>query len=180
MLKIAAIVGSLRHNSINKKLYFALKQLQTANCQIELLALDAIPMFNQDLETSMPIAVTNIKQQIAAADGILLLTPEYNSAIPAVLKNIIDWGTRPAGQNVWRHKVTAIAGASPSINGTAAAQTQLRSLMATVGSILLSTPEVCLNANDTNIANILNQENTQQLLRDFMAAYLNWINKHKN
>ena len=107
MSKIAVIVGSLRRESINRKLAEALAKLAGPKAEFTFLKIDDLPLFNQDLEANPPAAVTRVKGQIEAADGVLIVTPEYNRSIPGVLKNAIDWASRPYGKNSFSGKPTA-------------------------------------------------------------------------
>lgn len=179
MVNVMTIVGSLRKESINKKLALALHQL-TAECQWSFLELDNIPFFNQDIELDLPPAIGDMKTKIAQADGVLLVTPEYNRAIPGLLKNVIDWGTRPYGNNVWQNKPTAVIGASPGTLGTVSAQTQLRGVMHAVGANCMRLPEVYVSycADDINSENIIVNEEQRKTLNNFVTEFIIWIKNH--
>ena len=99
MSKIAVIVGSIRRDSLNRRLAGALAKLASPKAEYTILQIDDLPLFSQDLEPSPPAAVTRLKREIEAADGVLIVTPEYNRSIPGVLKNAIDWASRPYGKN---------------------------------------------------------------------------------
>ena len=99
MPKVAVIVGSIRRDSINKTLAGALEKLGSARLEFERVRIDDLPLFNQDEESNPTPAVTRIKDQIAAADAVLFVTPEHNRSIPAAMKNVIDWATRPSGKS---------------------------------------------------------------------------------
>src|SRR4029453_18463879 len=129
MSKIAVIVGSLRRDSINRKLAEALAKLAGPKLEFTYVRIDDLPLFNQDLEPNPPAAVTRIKGQIESADGVLVVTPEYNRSIPGVLKNAIDWASRPYGKNSFNGKPTAAIGASGGAIGTAAGPPHLRTLL---------------------------------------------------
>ncbi len=181
MFKIAAIVGSLRKESINKKFMRALDKLTHPELEFQTLKLDDVPLFNQDDENNLPTPVVNLKTVIAEADGLLFVTPEYNRSIPGVLKNIIDWGTRPYGKNVWKNKPTAIVGTSQGSVGTAVAQSHLRSIMVPLGIILMGRPEVYfvfkegLMDAECNITD----ENTKKFLQGFLDNFSQWMRDHK-
>ena len=136
-IKIAAIVGSNRRESINAKLAHALASLGADRADFEFIAIGDLPLYNQDLEAELPQSVVRFKSQIAAADGLLFVTPEHNRSIPALLKNAIDWGARPYGQNSWSRKPAAITGTSPGALGAARpscrAGTRSRSAATTCG-----------------------------------------------
>jgi len=181
MYQIAAIVGSLRKESFNKKLMRALDKLDHPELQFNILTLDDIPLFNQDNESQLPAPVAHFKNDISKADGVLFVTPEYNRSIPGVLKNIIDWGTRPYGQNVWKNKPTAIVGTSQGSVGTAAAQAHLRSIMVAIGAILAGLPEVYFVFKTGLIDDQyqITDENSKKFLQGFLDHFGQWIREHK-
>src|SRR5580704_15136243 len=110
--RIAIIVGSNRKDSINRKLAEALSKL-APQFDTEFVRIDDLPMYNQDLESLLPPEVVRFKSDIARADGLIFVTPEHNRSIPAVLKNAIDWGARPYGQNSWTDRLVFMTGTSP-------------------------------------------------------------------
>jgi len=132
-LKIAVIVGSNRRQSLNRALAQALVRLGADNLAFRFVPVDDLPLYNQDLETPLPESVARFKAEIAAADGLLFVTPEHNRSIPAALKNAIDWGARPYGQNSWIEKAAAITGTSPGALGAAIAQQHLRQILGNLG-----------------------------------------------
>ena|SRR5688572_13360632 len=180
MLKVAAIVGSLRKDSFNKKLMQALDQLSHPGLVFERIPIEEIPLFNQDHEKDLPKSVVNLKNAVTEADGVLLVTPEYNRSIPGVLKNIIDWGTRPYGQNCWKNKPMGIIGASPGNIGTAVSQAHLRSVMVNLGAILLGQPEVYFVYKEGVIDEQfrIKDENTQKFLQGFLDSFSRWMHQH--
>jgi chromate reductase len=119
--KVAVINGSLRKESINRKLALALAKLVAGKLDLKLVDLSEVPLFNQDLEATYPAAAQRVKDEIAAADAVLFVTPEHNRSIPAALKNVIDWVSRPYGTSQWAGKPAAILGATPGQVGTAVA-----------------------------------------------------------
>jgi chromate reductase, NAD(P)H dehydrogenase (quinone) len=125
-VKILGIAGSLRRESYNRSALRAAVDLTPAGAQLETFELDEIPVFNQDNEQDPSPAVAEFKRRIREADAILFVTPEYNYSIPGVLKNAIDWASRPYGDNAWNGKAAAIMGASVGVIGTARAQYHLR------------------------------------------------------
>jgi chromate reductase, NAD(P)H dehydrogenase (quinone) len=136
-IKIAVIVGSNRRESVNRKLAEALARLGADRFDFNFVRIDDLPLYNQDLEAELPASVVRLKAEIASADGILFVTPEHNRSIPAVLKNAIDWGARPYGQNSWAGKPAAIAGTSPGAIGSALAQQHLRQMLNAVGVLVM-------------------------------------------
>jgi len=136
-LKTAVIVGSNRRGSINRKLAEALVRLGSDRLDAEFIRIDDLPMYNFDLETKRPETVKRFTQQVSSADGLLIVMPEHNRSIPAVLKNAIDWGSKPMERNVWKGKVAAITGTSPGAIGTAVAQQHLRQILGVLGSLVI-------------------------------------------
>lgn len=146
--KIAVIVGSLRRDSFNKKLAAALIALAPADFTFELIAIDHLPLYDQDDDANQAASVKDMKAQIANAQGVLFVTPEYNRSIPGVLKNAIDQGSRPYGQGVWGGKPAAILGISPGALGTSMAQQHLRNILAFLDMPTMGQPEVFLQMKD--------------------------------
>jgi chromate reductase, NAD(P)H dehydrogenase (quinone) len=171
--KIAVFVGSLRRESINLKLAKAVAKLGQNKFTFAFSALGDLPMYNEDLWSSAPASVAALKKDIIEADAILFVTPEYNRSIPAVLKNAIDWGSRPWGQNTWQGKPVSIIGASPGAIGTAVAQAHLRSVVGILGMTFVEQPEVyiafkpdLIDANG-NIAD----EGTRKFLQEYIDKF---------
>lgn len=177
MLKIAVVVGSLRKESINKRLVLALDKLAHPNLVLNTLTIDDIPLYNQDNEANLPAAVARLKKEVISADGVLLVTPEYNRSVPGVLKNIIDWGSRPYGQSCWINKPVSIIGTSPSSVGTGIAQAHLRSVMVSLGAIVMGQPEVYLAySNDLIDADFtITNDGSRQFLQGFLDAFARWV-----
>ncbi len=136
-INIAVVVGSNRRESINRKLAQALARLAPAQLAFNFVQIDDLPLYNQDHEGDLPANVVRFKAEVAAADGLLFVTPEHSRSIPAVLKNAIDWGARPWGHNSWTDKVAAITGTSPGAIGTAVAQQHLRQILAAQGALVM-------------------------------------------
>jgi chromate reductase, NAD(P)H dehydrogenase (quinone) len=134
---LAVIVGSNRRESINRKLAQAMAKLGADKFDARIVRIDDLPMYNQDNENNLPPEVVRFKDELARADGVLIVTPEHDRSIPAVLKNAVDWGARPYGKNSWAGKPAFITGTSPGAIGTAIAQQHLRAVMISLGVILL-------------------------------------------
>lgn len=173
MFNIAVIVGSLRKDSFNRKLAMALDKLQHPSLTFSFVKIDDVPLYNQDLDNNLPDSVVRLKKEIADADGVLFVTPEYNRSIPGVLKNIIDWGTRPYGQNVWSKKLIAAIGTSPGAIGTAVAQSHLKSIMVSIDAVFLGQPEVYLVYKEGLIDSDfkITVEGTQTFLQGFLDRF---------
>src|SRR6266481_3206224 len=135
--KVAVIVGSNRRESVNRRLAQALARLGADKFSFSFIKIDDLPLYNQDLEGELPKSVARFKSEVASADGLLFVTPEHNRSIPTILKNAIDWGARPYGQNSWNGKLAAITGTSPGAIGTAIAQQHLRQVLGDLGVLVM-------------------------------------------
>ena len=179
MYTIAVLVGSLRRESINRKLAKALAKLGQGKFTFHFVELGDIPIYNEDLWQNPPAAVLRMKKDIEAADAVLFATPEYNRSIPPVVKNAIDWGTRPWGKNSWAGKPASIVGTSPGAVGTAVAQTHLRSIAPILELVLMGQPEVYL-VNKPGLIDE-NDDITDDTTREFLQGYLDrfaaWIDQ---
>ncbi|MEM2249026.1 MAG: NAD(P)H-dependent oxidoreductase [Candidatus Bathyarchaeia archaeon] len=144
-LLIVGFAGSLRKSSYNKMLLRAALNLLPKNAKLEILDLEGLPLFNQDLEYDMPETVKRFKSKIKEADALLIATPEYNSSIPGVLKNALDWASRPYGDNSLEGKPVAIMSASIGMLGGARAQTHLRQILSSLNAYVVNKPEVVVN-----------------------------------
>ena len=143
-VRILGIAGSLRRGSYNQAALRAAKLLVPENSEIDLFQLDGIPMFNEDDEKSPPSSVVELKKRIRRADAVLIVTTEYNYSIPGVLKNAIDWASRPYGDSTWSGKSAAIMGASLGAIGSARAQYYLRQILVALNLFTLNQPEVVI------------------------------------
>ncbi len=143
-LTILGIAGSLRQNSYNRAALRAAQLLVPPDATMDIFNIVDIPLFNQDAEQTLPPAVVRLKQCIRAADAILIATPEYNYSFPGVLKNAIDWASRPPEDNAWRGKPVALMGASMGRLGTARAQYHLRQVFVTLNMHPLNQPEIMI------------------------------------
>ncbi|HEY9237837.1 MAG TPA: NADPH-dependent FMN reductase [Burkholderiaceae bacterium] len=173
MHQVAVIVGSLRAESINLRFARALAGLAAPALRFDLLDLSDLPLYNEDLWSAPPEGVLRLKRELLAADAVLFVTPEYNRGLPAVTKNVVDWGSRPMGASAWPGKPVAIVGTSPGAVGTAVAQSQLRSVMVGCGARVLGHPEVYFQtkpgviADDHSVAD----EKTRAFLAGFIAKF---------
>jgi len=134
---IAYIVGSNSRESINRKLAGALVKLAPPSLSFREVVIDDLPLYNRDFEGSRPDRVNAFTAAARSADGLMIVMPEHNRSLPAVLKNSIDWGSKPPEQNVWRDKPTFITGTSPGAIGTAVGQQHLRQILGAVSGIVL-------------------------------------------
>ncbi|HMK69684.1 MAG TPA: NADPH-dependent FMN reductase [Xanthobacteraceae bacterium] len=174
--QLAVIVGSNRRQSLNRKLAQALAKLGTGKFEASFVRIDDLPMFNQDQETDLPAEVVRFKAELAKADGILIVTPEHDRSIPAVLKNAIDWGARPYGQNSWGGKPAFITGTSPGAIGTALAQQHLRAVMVSLGTILIGGEAyVTFKPNLIDDAGTIADDSTQKFLQGFVDRFADLV-----
>jgi chromate reductase len=170
--QIAVVVGSNRRDSINRKLASALARLGAGKFEAKFAPIDDLPLYNQDSEAELPPAVVRFKNEVAAADGVLIVTPEHNRSVPAVLKNAIDWGARPYGKSVWPDKPGFITGTSPGAIGSALAQQHLRSVMTGLGMILLGGEAyVTFKPNLIDEHGNIGDESTQKFLQGFVDRF---------
>jgi chromate reductase, NAD(P)H dehydrogenase (quinone) len=171
--KVAVVVGSNRRDSLNRKLAGALARLGEAKLSFTFVRIDDLPLYSQDLEPDLPASVVRFKSEIAAADALLFVTPEHSRSIPAALKNAIDWGGRPYGQNSWAGKPAAITGTSPGAIATALAQQHLRQVLGSFLGVLVMPGEAYITFkpglvdDDGNIA----EESTRALLQAFVDQF---------
>ena len=178
-IKILGIAGSLRKQSYNRGVLRAAVELAPAGAEIEVFELDGIPGFNQDDEQNPPAKVAELKQKIRDADAILFVTPEYNYSIPGVLKNAIDWASRPYGDSAWNGKPAAIMGASIGGIATARAQYHLRQMMVFLNMFPINQPEVmvgnCTDKFDEQ-GNLTDGE-TRDFIRKQLEALIEWTQR---
>jgi chromate reductase len=170
MVKIAVVVGSLRRDSLNLKFAKALEELGGRRFTFDLVEIVDLPVYNDDLWQNPPASALRLKRAVESADAVLFVTPEFNRSIPAALKNAIEWGSRPYGQNSWGGKPVSIVGTSPGAIGTAAAQAQLRSIAVHLDMIVLGQPEVYFQWKPGLIDE--NNEITDDTTREFLEGYL--------
>ena len=180
-ITILGIAGSLRKTSFNRAALRAAQKLVPEGVSLEIFDLEGIPPFNQDEEGPPPERVGQLKQRIRAADAILIVTPEYNYSIPGVLKNAIDWASRPYGDNSWEGKPVAIMGASIGAMGTSRAQYQLRQVFVFLNMYPLNRPEVMISnaAQRFDEKGNLKDEETKSYIQNLMAALVTWAKYHE-
>jgi chromate reductase len=179
MPHLLGISGSLRRDSYNTALLHACRELLPAGCTLEVASLETVPLYNEDVRAAgYPPPVQHLREQIAKADGVILATPEYNYSIPGVLKNAIDWASRPPDQP-FEHKPVAIMGASPSGLGTARAQYHLRQCFVFLDSCVLNRPEVMIaKAHERfDAAGKLTDEPTRKQVAKQLEAFVHWIER---
>jgi chromate reductase len=178
-IRILGIAGSLRKGSYNQGVLRAAVELVPDGATIETFELDGIPGFNQDEERNPPEKIIEFKKKIREADAILFVTPEYNYSVPGVLKNAIDWASRPYGDNAWDGKPAAIMGASVGAIATARAQYHLRQTMVFLNMFPVNQPEVMIgNASEKfDEHSNLTDETTKQFIRKLLENLVVWTNR---
>jgi chromate reductase, NAD(P)H dehydrogenase (quinone) len=174
MITILGIVGSLRQGSYNHAALRAAQGLLPEGAALELFELHDIPLFNQDQEMAMPPAVVELKRRIRASDAILFATPEYNYSVPGVLKNAIDWASRPFGESAWDGKPAAMMGASTGGFGTSRAQYHLRQILVGFDMPVVNQPEVMIAhaAQRFSVDGRLTDATSLELIRTLLVALL--------
>jgi chromate reductase, NAD(P)H dehydrogenase (quinone) len=178
-IQIIGIAGSLRRSSYNRAVLRAAAQLLPQDVTLDIFELDGIPGFNQDEEQNPPDKVAELKKRIRAAEAVLIVTPEYNYSVPGVLKNAIDWASRPYGDSAWSGKPVAIMGASIGAIGTARAQYHLRQMFVFLNMFPINQPEVMIsNAAERLDGNgTLTDETTKKLIRQLLENLRDWTRR---
>lgn len=179
-LTFLGIAGSLRRASFNRGLIRAAVDIAPSGTRVAAYDLADLPMFNADVEAAGdPPAVARFKHHIDSADALLVATPEYNHCVPGVLKNAIDWASRPARQSVLTDKPVAVMGASTGRGGTARAQAHLRDGLAYTNGLVLPLPEVLVDLAGRKFDDEgnLTDEETRQQVRDLLVALAAWTRR---
>ena len=181
-ISILGIAGSLRKDSFNKALLQVAAELVPEGARLEVFDLDGIPPYNQDLDSQPPDRVKEFKEKIKAADAILIVTPEYNYSIPGVLKNAIDFASRPYGDNAWNGKPVAVMGASIGMLGTARAQYHLRQSFVFLNMYPINQPEVMVPFVEQKVDQNgrLTDDKTRKKVRELLVALIAWTKKIKS
>ena len=178
-IQIAVIVGSLRHDSLNRKLADAMAHLAPAEFKFSTVKIDDLPLYNQDDDSHQALTVLRLKTQIQEAQGLLFVTPEYNRSIPGVLKNAIDHASRPYGKSVWDGKPAGVLGASVGAMGTALAQQHLRNMLAYLNVPTLGQPEAFIHAKEGFFdANGRIGPDSLAFVQTWMDHYAAWVRMH--
>ena len=178
-LNIAIVVGSIRKDSFNRQFAQALAKQLPADAKPTFVRIDDLPLYNQDSDSQPPVpAVKRLRDEIAAADGVLFVTPEYNRSIPGVLKNAIDHASRPYGQSVWGGKPAAVCGMSIGAIGTALAQAHLRNVLSYLGMPQLGQPEMYFQWKEGVVVDGAIGPASHELAQKFMDAFVAWVRQH--
>jgi chromate reductase len=180
-LLILGFAGSLRKGSYNKALLRSAAELLPEEAKLEIFDLEGIPPFNQDLEKQVPEKVKEFKAKIRAADAILIATPEHNYSVPGILKNAIDWASRPYGDNSFEGKPAAIMSASTGMLGGARAQYHLRQIFVFLDMHPVNKPEaiVTFASQKVDEQGRLTDETTRKVIKTLLEALVAWTKKLK-
>lgn len=177
--QIGVIVGSLRKDSFNRNLATAIVKMAPPAFSFSQVQIGDLPLYNQDDDEHPSEPVIRMRDEIGAARGLLIVTPEYNRSIPGVLKNALDHGSRPPGRNIWGGKPAGILGVSPGNSGTAMAQQHLRNILSYLDVPMMRQPEAYLQMRDglfDNVGTI--GPASRQYLQNWMDHYCAWVRKH--
>ena len=174
---VAVLVGSLRKESFSRKTAKALIGLAPASLKLEIVEIGQLPLYNQDDDPHPPPPSAAFKARIRKAEAVLFVTPEYNRSVPAVLKNALDVGSRPQGQNVWDGKPGAVVSVSPGAIGGFGANHHLRQSLVFLNVPVMAQPEVYIGGAATlfDAGGNLTNDGTRAFLRSFMAAFAAWV-----
>lgn len=181
MTKVAVLVGSLRKDSINRRLALAVARLAAPDLKLNIVEIGDLPLFNEELEGDPPASVLRLRREIAEADAVLFFTPEYNRSIPAVLKNAVDWVSRPYFENGWAGKPGAVLGSSLGPAGALVAQAHLRSILTAIGVELMGRPEVGLHHTPDLIdeSGVVTNDATRAFLQDWTSRFAAFAQRAK-
>jgi chromate reductase len=181
VINILGFAGSLRNGSYNRALLRVAADLVPDDTKLDIFDLEGIPPFNQDLERSMPEKVKEFKAKIRLADAILMATLEHNYSIPGVLKNAIDWASRPYGDNSFEGKPVAVMSASTGVLGGARAQYHLRQVFVFLNMYPLNRPEVFVTSANQKFdeKGKLTDEKTKEFVKQLLEALVAWTKKLK-
>lgn len=181
---IAIICGSLRKESYNRKLMNLIIEKSPAHWNVTEINIGELPFYNADIEANGdPDSVRELKDGIGQADGVILVTPEYNTGTPAVLKNALDWASRPVKTTVLKQKPFAIAGASPGGGGTGQSQAQVRQTLLTLDAFTMPGPKMMVGAVHQKLADdqtAITDEATVRRAQKFVDGFDTWLDHFNN
>lgn len=174
---IAVIVGSLRKDSVNRKMAHALAELAPADLKLSIVEIGQLPIYNQDGDDNPPAEWVAFRDRIRTADAVLFVTPEHNRTVPAALKNALDVGSRPYGESVWNGKPGAVVTASPGSIGGFGSNHHLRQSLTFLNVPAMAQPEAYLGGADQlfDASGKLANNETRSFLGGFMQAYARWV-----
>lgn len=172
-LRLLGISGSLRAGSFSKAILMALADAAADMARVDLAEIGVLPLYNQDLEEAPPRSVVEFKEKVAAADGIVVVTPEFNHGVPGVLKNALDWGSRPIFRAPFTEKPVLIVTSSPATTGGVRAQYQLRETLSSMLARPVATPEIVIGQVHSKITNgrFVDEPTIEFALKGFRALF---------
>jgi chromate reductase len=178
---VAVLVGSLRRDSINRKVAHALAELAPEGLKLSIVEIGQLPIYNQDGDENPPAEWTAFRERIRTADAVLFVTPEHNRSVPAALKNAIDVGSRPYGKSAWSGKPGAVVSASPGGIGGFGANHHLRQSLVFLNVPAMAQPEAYIGGADKlfDADGKLINDGTRKFLESFMQAYAKWIETNR-
>lgn len=176
---IGVICGSIAASSINRRLARALMKLAPADLECSFIEIDQLPLYDRDRDDAYPPEATAFKEAILAADGILIVTPEYNRSIPGALKNAIDWASRPYGENALTRKPVGVIGASPGGIGTAVGQQHLKTILSFCNAPMMNEIEAYVQYPDGLVDDDdeVTVDSTKEFLSTYMQAYDDFVRR---
>ena len=174
---IAVFVGSLRKESLNRKLAKALEELAPSSLKLDIVEIGQLPLYNQDFDEDPSPVYVEFRARVRAADGVLFVTPEYNRSVPGALKNALDVASRPYGQSAWNGKPGAVVSASPSAIGGFGANHHLRQSLVFLNVPAMQQPEAYIGGADKlfDASGKLANDGTRKFLQQFIEAFTNWV-----
>ena len=178
--KVAVLVGSLRRDSINRKLALAFKRLAPASLSLDIVEIGDLPLYNEDIDgTPGPASYKAFRDSVGAADAVLFVTPEYNRSVPGALKNAIDVGSRPYGKSVYSGKPAAVVSSSPGAIGGFGANHHLRQSLVFLDMPCMQQPEAYLS----NAGSFFNEQgelsdSIKPFLEKILATFEKWVTTH--
>ncbi|MDR1471806.1 MAG: NAD(P)H-dependent oxidoreductase [Synergistaceae bacterium] len=175
--RIFALVGGVCRDSLSRRLYGIVKEQASQVLDLDTYDISSLPFFSQDIENDPPKAVEDFKLLVRSCDGVLVITPEYNRSFPGVLKNALDWGSRPPGQSLWPGKPSGLIGTSPGAMGTFGAQSQLRQVLSFLDLRTMNQPEFYLRFPKELDGGKL-PASDRDFLRNYIEKFRLWVDSH--
>jgi chromate reductase, NAD(P)H dehydrogenase (quinone) len=178
---VAVVVGSLRKEAFSLKVAKALAKLAPASVKLEIVTLDGLSFFSQDLEANPPADWVAFREKLQKSDGVLLVTPEYNRSIPGVLKNAIDVASRPYGKSSFNGRVLGLFGTSPGAHGGVSAVKHLQQIMPGISGPIMQQPEAYAGmlGDAFDAAGEVTKDSLKQFLTTYVQAFAAWVELHK-
>ena len=177
---VAVFVGSLRKESLNRKVANALIEMAGPALKLEIVEIGQLPLFNQDTEANPPQVNVDFKKRVESFDAVLFVTPEYNRSVPGLLKNAIDVGSRPFGKSSWSGKPGAVISVSPGALAAFGANHHLRQSMVFLNVPMMAQPEAYIGnaASLFDAQGKLTNDSTREFLHKFLQAFAEWIERN--